>query len=517
MNETKPIFINLSNHPSSGWSGEQLSAARAYGEIVDIPFPMVSPEATLEQVKDLAEQCVNDIMGLNAQKCVVHVMGEMTLTYRIVSLLKRRGIPCVASTTERQVHTDENGNKVSAFRFVQFRKYTRVRLWRQWCNDSLQRIRNTSLSTLLGNKYAISFAVLLLLIATELFTLLGIRVQDWWPWGKIAVILGILIVFLWALSGVFNNDFRFNNVTLRRLLANAISPTWLGVAYLLSFVLHIGWTSNAVNSLFVDTSDGPQVFTSFGISLVGILVLILFFPEGKVDKSRAKKVVFVSGISIIGMNKDKNDDKKLIISIRNIVPLVSVLDLILKDNSVKKENVDGFLILDTDGHQQKIKDLIATGDWENYIVDTTDVESNSRRIPLSWRPTPGDMKGVQNFLVWLIKFTAKLKYPGNETFIDSLKISFMDKPCDYDKFDQCFRVVKNAVDSVDNHEHLLYFNLTPGTGIVGSLMTLFAIDDNRRLYYYPQKTPGAVMTEANKSKVPLENLLSQALENMRNS
>ena len=118
--------------------------------------------------------------------------------------------------------------------------------------------------------------------------------------------------------------------------------------------------------------------------------------------------------------------------------------------------------------------------------------------------------------MWLIKYTAKLKYPGNDDFIDGLKISFMEKPCDYDQFDQCFKVVKDTVESVDNHEHLLYFNLTPGTGIVGSLMTLFAIDDNRRLYYYPQNTANAVISEADKGKVPLENLLSQALENIRN-
>ena len=360
-----------------------------------------------------------------------------------------------------------------------------------------------------------SWAILGLLIIAELLALAAIRYVSWCPYGMYACFLGIIIFVIWLISRLLHAGFKLKNATLRKMLANAISPTWLGVSYLMAFVLHIGWTSNALNSLFVGTDDWLQAFTSFTISAIGMTVLIVFFPEGKVDKSEARKVVFISGISMIGMNK--NDDKKLIISLRNVVPLVSILDLVLKEKSVKQENVGELLILDTDGHQKMIMDLIATGDWDNYLVDTYGAEDDPRRIPLSWRPTPGDMKGVQNFLVWLIKFTAKLKYPGNETFIDSLKISFMDKPCDFDKFDQCFRVVKNAVDSVDNHEHLLYFNLTPGTGIVGSLMTLFAIDDNRRLYYYPQKTPGAVMTEANKSKVPLENLLSQALENMRNS
>jgi hypothetical protein len=271
----------------------------------------------------------------------------------------------------------------------------------------------------------------------------------------------------------------------------------------------------------VGKGDSPQAVTSFVVSIIGLAVLIVFFPEGKVDKSSAKKAVFVSGISIIGVNKDKNDEQKLIISIRNIAPLVSILDLVLKDNSIKRENVGEFLLLDTDGHQKtgedrlSLMDVIVKNDWDNSYLDIG-IDGKPDIIPLPWRPASDDKNAVQSLIVWLIKYTAKLKYPGNEAFIDGLRISFMDKPCDFDQFDQCFKVVKDAVESVDNHEHLLYFNLTPGTGIVGSLMTLFAIDDNRRLYYYPQNTPDAVMTEANKSKVPLENLLSQALESINN-
>ena len=122
-NEPKNVFINLSNHPSSGWSEEQSAAAGAHGEIVDMAFPVVAPDATHEQVKVLAEQCVTEILAQSSGGVTtVHVMGEMTLTYRIVRLLKRRGIRCVASTTERRV-TEVDGKKLSEFRFVQFREY----------------------------------------------------------------------------------------------------------------------------------------------------------------------------------------------------------------------------------------------------------------------------------------------------------------------------------------------------------------------------------------------------------
>ena len=162
-------------------------------------------------------------------------------------------------------------------------------------------------------------------------------------------------------------------------------------------------------------------------------------------------------------------------------------------------------------------DVIVAKDWDNCQVDTSGIEGNSGVIPMQWRPDlDGESNAVESLIKWLIKLTAKLKYQGNDDFIDGLEIQFMDKPCDYDKFDQCFKVVRGAVEDVDNHEHLLYFNLTPGTGIVGSLMTLFAIDDNRRLYYYPQNSPNPVILMADKGKVPLENLLSQALDSINN-
>ena len=36
------MFVNLSNHPSSNWTPEQISAAG--GNVVDLPFPQVLPD-----------------------------------------------------------------------------------------------------------------------------------------------------------------------------------------------------------------------------------------------------------------------------------------------------------------------------------------------------------------------------------------------------------------------------------------------------------------------------------------
>ncbi len=118
------LFINLSNHPSSTWQPAQLEAAKQYGEIIDIDFPAVDALCLPERVDQLASQYALDIINRGAPTCITaHVMGEMTLTFRIVELLKAQGICCVASTTERIVTDLPDNRKETQFTFVQFREY----------------------------------------------------------------------------------------------------------------------------------------------------------------------------------------------------------------------------------------------------------------------------------------------------------------------------------------------------------------------------------------------------------
>lgn len=115
-------FINLTNHPSEGWSEEQLAAAHQFGEIVDIHFPNIEPSFTSSVVNSLADTTVDSITALG-KDITVHIMGEMTFTYAVVSRLKALGITCLASTTERNTIIAPDGKKISEFKFVQFREY----------------------------------------------------------------------------------------------------------------------------------------------------------------------------------------------------------------------------------------------------------------------------------------------------------------------------------------------------------------------------------------------------------
>ena len=117
------IFLNLSNHPSSQWDSKQLAAAREYGEMQDMSFPEVYPDADNKSIRELAIVYADKISDMAREAMVtVHVMGEMNFTYNIVQLLQARGIRCVASTTERCVEETENA-KTSVFKFVRFREY----------------------------------------------------------------------------------------------------------------------------------------------------------------------------------------------------------------------------------------------------------------------------------------------------------------------------------------------------------------------------------------------------------
>lgn len=121
------MFINLSNHPSKLWDENQLQAAAIFGQLVDLPFPNISPQANQQELEIETNRYLAKILTLkNANEhepCVVHLMGELTFCFSLLVKLQQVGITCVASTTKRQTSTTQDGRKVSQFQFVQFREY----------------------------------------------------------------------------------------------------------------------------------------------------------------------------------------------------------------------------------------------------------------------------------------------------------------------------------------------------------------------------------------------------------
>ena len=142
-----------------------------------------------------------------------------------------------------------------------------------------------------------------------------------------------------------------------------------------------------------------------------------------------------------------------------------------------------------------------------------------KTIELSGRVVPTDefeKWSIEEKLTELIKEVAKHKFPESKKWIDeNLRIHFT-KDCNYDKFPDCFKLLSEEIKKYDTKDKELCFNLTPGTAPISSIVTLLSIDANRKLYYYSQdeEVQSHPIISVEKAEVPLENLLSQALETL---
>lgn len=116
------FLLNLSNHPSSAWSEKQLQTAIAeYGAVQDLPFPHISPHATEDEINELVNDYFNNIVLIHP--AAIHLMGELTFSYRLIQRLQLNGYKVIASTTTRNISYSETGEKISKFEFTQFRNY----------------------------------------------------------------------------------------------------------------------------------------------------------------------------------------------------------------------------------------------------------------------------------------------------------------------------------------------------------------------------------------------------------
>jgi hypothetical protein len=118
------MFFNVSNHPHEKWGERQLEEARRLGgEIVDIPFPNVSPTLDTEELEDLVYSVIKQVHEKrDGKQDVALVQGEHTLTFLLVNKLAELGVVPVAATSERRV-TETPQGKVSVFEFCKFRRY----------------------------------------------------------------------------------------------------------------------------------------------------------------------------------------------------------------------------------------------------------------------------------------------------------------------------------------------------------------------------------------------------------
>lgn len=124
------MFINLSNHPALDkkiilWDDKQYQAARAYGEVVDLPFPDVKPEWDTQEVYVCALEYFNkckEAIGINKSSSAIHIAGEQVFCFLLAQMLLKEGYCCLLSTTER-IANMKGEVKTCRFEFKRFREY----------------------------------------------------------------------------------------------------------------------------------------------------------------------------------------------------------------------------------------------------------------------------------------------------------------------------------------------------------------------------------------------------------
>lgn len=382
-----------------------------------------------------------------------------------------------------------------------------------------------TLRRILKNRNAYSWIALLFLVLGEYFALRGIR-EDWFIWGPWTQCIIVLAVVLIYIGHCFKHKFSLRSVILTKLLANAIAPQRLGTIYLLFFVIHIGWLTNGAMSLFMPDQNLYDVLTSVSVCVMGMVLLIIFFPNGSIDMIDSPQKVFLSGISPFPEKKINpktgETEKPVIYSKFNLIPLIKILEVVAPEISrisiskedwadpqkVAKIQQCKLLIIKTNYYDSKLPST-------PYLDDTEGIELNDKTLVDELGEfclNPEDT--TDNRIRLLIKKTALREfksYTNMEEWIKKkLVIEFTD-PVDYDDYEKCFLAASNAMKKLDLKGHLFYFNLTPGTATIKLILTLLSINAKHRLFYYSQgKTPKLV--EVDKSLLPLQNLLSQALE-----
>ena len=116
------MLINLTNHPSALWTEEQRQACSGFDGIMDMKFPSVDPAWDEDDIARVARDVCTRISGMEGVEAV-HIAGEHTLTFAIVTRLLKAGIRCLTSTTERLSTDLPDGRIIKTFRFVRLRDY----------------------------------------------------------------------------------------------------------------------------------------------------------------------------------------------------------------------------------------------------------------------------------------------------------------------------------------------------------------------------------------------------------
>lgn len=357
-----------------------------------------------------------------------------------------------------------------------------------------------------------SWIALVLVIAGDILAILGKR-GDWSYWRYWVIADIVLLVLLGIVAWTNGTKFKYRTFVLTKLLGNATGNKTLNGLYLLAFAFNFACIGNAILPLFQAQVELKEAFYPLLVCAVVLIGLIIFFPSGREGKTKNAEYVFISGISYFNQFNREQEYNSFSL---NLVPLVRMFQ-ICEQELIDNKRTCQFLIVLSDAFNIKcastLRDVmhVVSPEKEKNVLDNNDIKDNLRLV---------------------IREVLKKEFPHPEikgwtNIIDKIIIDFTDA-INYNKdFDTAYNRIEEKVNPLDDENHELYFNLTPGTSIIGGILSLFAIDGDRKLYIYSQAKPSKdeadtpekldlykrnLLQPMIKSRIPLKNLLSQALE-----
>lgn len=495
------LFINFTNHPTSEWDEKQIEAAKKYGKIIDMDFPKIQPDSSEYDIIKLANQYAKTILSKGEPSdLTIHIMGEQTFCHTIINILTKKGARCVASCTQRET-----------FKFVKYRYY----------DKKIVKVRKDKIS-MKQKKTHFSTMALIWLLLLEVLIIVSFQGKCYnYFWVLIAMMIIPLVTLSYLGKSNYDYDFWPRTTIITRLMSNVIAPTWLGALYLFFFVIHIGWLTDGSLNLFLHKTypNTTEIVESLIAGFFGTICIISFFPDSRPDNRNKKNKVFISGISALF-----NPPISLTHDRFSVVPLVKIL----LTSNINHEKCQ-FVILYSDFYQTDVKreTIVNTiqldkemksdfnGNISKYFNDN-DFDNNDKLninniIELDNLSTSGLLKV-------LIKVVAKHNIPNidSDWLKNNISIRFTN-PYNYNDYKNCFNALSNELSYINSEETDIFFNITPGTAAISAIGTLLSIDSKYKLFYHSQDEMDKEnpIIEIDKTNLPFESLLSQALESIR--
>ncbi len=113
----KKVLVNHTNHLVNEWLQHQVDVThRMFDRIVDVPFPKIDHEATIEEVSKLAKDNLKTIMKQYEPSAIL-LAGEFTYVYQFLKHAEKHTDVQIFYAANRG--KDEHGKLI----FVQYRSY----------------------------------------------------------------------------------------------------------------------------------------------------------------------------------------------------------------------------------------------------------------------------------------------------------------------------------------------------------------------------------------------------------